>query len=233
MSWSLHEFVSKHETLTQTKYKFLLLTWMIDRPTTACFMMSSSSMYNKNKFDHSIWLTIQLTLTFGSISALIHFRGCFRKIVFNTVCFFSSVIDSTGKTPTGLLDFTYADFGEYDQCLNIKNTDTNSDTHTLGKYCLVSLLPDEILTSAHLENNPLVLSQQSHANHSVDQLFNKMFEAESNFTLMLGFCIPSQCKESDLRYLLNSGNSTRLQIIISFTFSSLSKTLFYFQPLTY
>jgi hypothetical protein len=119
------------------------------------------------------------------------------------------VIDSTGKFPSGLLDFTYIDFGEYDQCLAIKSSPKENQDPVFGKYCLTSILPNALLNKPY-QHNVWNMGQKyrlkEFENKTIDQSLDQYFDPKTNVTLLLGFCIPSQCSENDLDILLNSGN---------------------------
>ena len=126
------------------------------------------------------------------------------------------MIDSTSKAPSGLLDFTYTDFGDYDQCLETKNKEKT----IFGKYCLASIVPNKVLEQDY--KNVFNLAQKHRLNEilnvDIHQSIDKFFDLKTNVTLRMGFCIPSQCLEKDLIYLLNSGESSFCLFYFSFKF---------------
>ena len=100
-------------------------------------------------------------------------------------------IDSSAKTPAGLLDGTVSSFGDYDECLDIRSPTDELDLW--GKHCLLKFTAGSLL-------------QQKNESGSLSQIASEVRDALylfDTFTLNLGFCVPSSCDANDLRFLLS------------------------------
>uniref|UniRef100_T1K6S3 Nose resistant-to-fluoxetine protein N-terminal domain-containing protein n=2 Tax=Tetranychus urticae TaxID=32264 RepID=T1K6S3_TETUR len=96
----------------------------------------------------------------------------------------------SGSRPNNFLDATYAAFGSYDSCLAISPFHEDKDDQTIkGKYCLTSLEPD---LHRNGQSNGQILSQ----------LYPHHFDAEFNFTIKVGFCVPSVCSQNDVQQII-------------------------------
>lgn len=63
-------------------------------------------------------------------------------------CFFTFlVIDASGRVPSGSLEGTLTDLGDYDQCLDVMQPKRNKHTEIKGQYCTLELKP--ILPALH------------------------------------------------------------------------------------
>lgn len=56
-------------------------------------------------------------------------------------------MDASGHLPSGSLDGTLTDLGDYDQCLDVKQPRRNKHSEIKGQYCTLELKP--ILPALH------------------------------------------------------------------------------------
>lgn len=94
-------------------------------------------------------------------------------------------IDSSGKTPPGLMRGTLATFGDYDQCLSIN--DVINDEILIGKYCSFDYY------SYHSEKN---------SNNSIK--FEKITVFQG-LPFVGSLCLPSKCSSIEVRQMLSTG----------------------------
>ncbi len=137
--------------------------------------------------------------TYKQISFLILSNVKVRTL-FHYIFYASIVLDATAKIPTGLLDGTIADYGEYEECLNIKVTEEEPLTIN-GKYCMALIstpIPPkpEILTF----HKPILNVSQTPLKNTIWELLAKMF----NFFYMskgfrAGLCVPSTCSAQEIQ----------------------------------
>jgi hypothetical protein len=108
--------------------------------------------------------------------------------------------NSWGKfPPSGILDGTVTDFGDYDQCLAIKSNEV------IGKsqYCLIDIslpLPKPMPIHQNFYHKINVLPE--FFNKSENNVFVKLSEDASYFYwfyLRLGICTPNKCTENDVK----------------------------------
>lgn len=96
-----------------------------------------------------------------------------------------TVIDSSGKTPSGFIDGFITSLGDYDQCLAIS---TSSPIGAIdGKYCLVDVFPLAYNSSLPEERRSKIS-------------LNKMHHFRKS-AYYFSICLPSQCTPSDTRSL--------------------------------
>jgi hypothetical protein len=113
-------------------------------------------------------------------------------------------MDASAKIPSGLLEGTIADYGEYEECLNIKVTE-EEPLPISGKYCMT-------LISMPIPLKPRILKfHKPILNVSQTPLENKIWELVANnlnlFYMSKGFraglCIPSTCSAQELQTIAN------------------------------
>ncbi len=103
--------------------------------------------------------------------------------------------------PTGILEGTVADFGDYDQCLAIEPNEV------IGKsqYCLIDIsLPLPKPMSIHQNFFQIVNVLPQSVNMSESNVFVKLSKDASFFYwifIRLGICTPNKCTESDIKFL--------------------------------
>ena len=120
------------------------------------------------------------------------------------------MINSWGRfSPSGLFQGTFTDLGNYDQCINIKITDSSS-----GQYCLVDFKP---------KLPPLKFSQNMFKSIDKSLIFNSNYTdldlinssgadyiiKNSHFTyfedVKVGICVPSNCSQKEIKSIAKLG----------------------------
>lgn len=62
------------------------------------------------------------------------------------------VLDSSSKIPSGMLQLNAADFGDYDECIEINS---GEDFHIRGKYCSVGYSSEVLALLPVMDNDGL------------------------------------------------------------------------------
>ncbi|KAJ9593680.1 hypothetical protein L9F63_014775, partial [Diploptera punctata] len=124
-----------------------------------------------------------------------------------------SLLDSSGKMPSGILNGNINQYGDFDQCLNIHIKHDSKlypemKNQLIGKYCLalldVDLRNSNRKTLKHLDD--LIFSYR-HISGTVNDTGHRI----SRFTTInWGFCIPSSCTAQDLSDSLINNLKTKL-----------------------
>lgn len=52
-----------------------------------------------------------------------------------------AVLDASAKLPSGVLDGTLSDFGDFDQCLEVVKADSRKKVQFTGQYCSLDASP--------------------------------------------------------------------------------------------
>lgn len=123
-------------------------------------------------------------------------------------------LDSSGKIPSGVTEGVSSFFGDYDQCLNIQSTHSDSNSHLFqGKYCLAS--PQLAFPSFEVLHSNITIK---FLNNKTNLLLNKVVKRKMNtiklfmannfyitkFTFFrYGFCIPSNCEAKHIQNAIN------------------------------
>jgi hypothetical protein len=111
--------------------------------------------------------------------------------------------NSWGKfPPSGVIEGTVTDFGDYDQCLDIKPNEVIGES----QYCLVDIslpLPKPMPVHQNFFHKVNVLPE--FMNKSSKNVFVKLSEDASLFywlELEVGVCFPNMCSHNDVKVLL-------------------------------
>lgn len=106
----------------------------------------------------------------------------------------STVFDSSGFLPSGLLDGTLTHFGDYDECVSMNSS----------KYCLVfTKVPQLLVRKPEGFNRPF---EQHHFNFST-QVFQELHKNLHYFRYMnltTGLCLPRQCSRLEIMSLMQA-----------------------------
>ncbi|GBN67188.1 hypothetical protein AVEN_121900-1, partial [Araneus ventricosus] len=109
-------------------------------------------------------------------------------------------LDASAKLPSGVLDGTLTDFGDYDQCLAVEKLDNKKKVQFTGQYCVVEAAP-LLPSKPHRVQFKTVVLDVTNFTHPDSVLAD--FASNANmFYLMklrLGLCLPSTCSVSDVQ----------------------------------
>lgn len=106
------------------------------------------------------------------------------------------MLDATSKPPAGIFEGTLADFGAFDQCLNIEVPLRKWMINFRGKYCTVEIQP----IFPPIPKN-FSLARQQHAK-PLDTIGEEVKAIGGAFYYMkfrFGLCVPSTCSLDDMR----------------------------------
>ncbi len=111
--------------------------------------------------------------------------------------------NSWGKfPPSGIIEGTVTDFGDYDQCLDIKPNEVIGES----QYCLIDIslpLPKPMPIHQNFFHEINVLPE--FMNKSSNNVFVKLSKDASLFywvELKVGVCLPNMCSHNDVKALL-------------------------------
>ena len=103
------------------------------------------------------------------------------------------MLDASSRFPTDSLGTGYADYGDFDKCLQINWVNHDSSSRIIGQHCTISLLPT--LNQSLWQVDPFTINKVI----STDSLLSLVFQ--------LGLCLPSSCSKIDLDNILTKGES--------------------------
>ncbi|GFT86830.1 NRF domain-containing protein [Trichonephila clavipes] len=125
-----------------------------------------------------------------------------QRVIFR----FIYVIDSSTKFPSGVLDGTLSDFGDYDQCLNIVKEDNRKRVQFTGQYCVVEAAPLLPPMPHRVQFKTVVLDVSNFS--QPDSVLSDLASNINMFYLMklrLGLCMPSTCSVTDVQEIAKLG----------------------------
>ena len=159
------------------------------------------------------------------------------------------MIAASGKGLQNLLQGSYLNLGNYDQCLSIESIKINStkllnnkttellNNKTIdyfnGQYCILEIIPKLSLLTSYGSNNSLTQKDFLNPTLNVRQKLDTLFKFTEQLNSKIGFCLPSVCNHKDVTVLINSGkfffNKIYLNLFIWKYANSLliNKNLFY------
>ncbi|CAL1297039.1 unnamed protein product [Larinioides sclopetarius] len=108
------------------------------------------------------------------------------------------MLDATSKPAAGLFKGTVADFGDYDECLEVELPKRNGDIEFRGKYCAIEARPLMPSTPRNFS-----MAKNTHA-EPLDNIAKELWIAGSAFHYLkfrLGVCIPSICTLEDMQFI--------------------------------
>lgn len=140
-----------------------------------------------------------LELSTDCLLSLFRVIGGVRKLDLNSV----RMVDASSKLPSGILEGTVSDLGDFDQCLGIrfKSRFNDNEEDFRGQYCGVALrmpLPPKpevirkdvfIVNPDHFSNVFRDLAVKSH------NFYHTFFR--------FGLCLPSHCSKEDVQKLIS------------------------------
>jgi len=132
------------------------------------------------------------------------------------------VLDAIGRfPPPGFAEGVLADFGEYDECLDIKSPVNRKNPLLKGQYCLMKvILPFPTKDSVNQSEN---VDRQLDFNAKLaDGLDLKQITIKGVIEALnivqgaiyrLGICIPSNCKPHEVERMLNRSKFLHIRIM--------------------
>nr|XP_027196789.1 nose resistant to fluoxetine protein 6-like [Dermatophagoides pteronyssinus] len=116
------------------------------------------------------------------------------------------LFDSWARSiPSGMMVGTFADLGDFDQCISI------NPSHIISKYCIMDLsiaMPKPV--PLHLKTHVQVLNDNETKLNGT--IFNHMADKSSLFYyvhLWMGICLPESCSQKDIQYSFNTTGITQ------------------------
>jgi len=110
-----------------------------------------------------------------------------------------TMLDASGKLPSGILDGTLTDLGSFDECLDVRS-DVEATSRFVGQYCILDMRP------AFEQNIPLGSKPPPGItpNDLVwDHTLQRFWSNNDLLSFRYGACIPSSCTRDDFDQLVN------------------------------
>ncbi|RWS15985.1 nose resistant to fluoxetine protein 6-like protein [Dinothrombium tinctorium] len=122
-------------------------------------------------------------------------------------------LDSMGKIPSGLLEGTLSDFGNFDQCLDAEVTTEVSWIGVQpilykGSYCLVEIEPPLPKIKDRLKYETVVLNYTNTELHTT--FFNRWatyVHDYYSYPIAIGMCMPSTCTAKEVEKVMANGKN--------------------------
>ncbi|EEC09129.1 hypothetical protein IscW_ISCW006886 [Ixodes scapularis] len=109
----------------------------------------------------------------------------------------STVLDSIGRPPSGILDVTMSDYGDYDQCLEVLSPTAEGDEDFRGQHCNIQVEHPHIpaLTKHAISKLPQLLKEDS-VYKDVLLTYTRL---QTAIGVRVGICVPSSCTAANLK----------------------------------
>ncbi|XP_023232400.1 nose resistant to fluoxetine protein 6-like [Centruroides sculpturatus] len=115
------------------------------------------------------------------------------------------MLDSSGRPPAGVLDGSFVDYGDYDECLNVVVKDERQNEEKFrGHYCRINIHPLLPKKVPRLTHNTPVLDFSNFTKR--DSVLRDIAKNGPMFYLLwfqYGLCVPSLCTEKDIQEVMN------------------------------
>ncbi|KFM66149.1 Nose resistant to fluoxetine protein 6, partial [Stegodyphus mimosarum] len=122
------------------------------------------------------------------------------------------MLDATSKLPPGILMGTMADFGSFDECLDIEVRQKDGQLAFRGSSCAVEAKPP---LPPKLGNFSLANVQVAHPEDTFGAQFHAAYEALHAKALRLIVCLPSACSVEDVQHIADKvANATDFRLKI-------------------
>ncbi|XP_054716535.1 nose resistant to fluoxetine protein 6-like [Uloborus diversus] len=134
----------------------------------------------------------------SSILALVHGIRGMKSWAFR-------MLDASAKLPSGILDGSLSDFGEFDECLAVQKLDKKKKVQFTGQYCTVEARPLLPAVPHRVQFKTVVLDFRNFS--QPDSVLTDFASNANMFYLMnlrLGLCLPSSCSAADIQNIANS-----------------------------
>lgn len=117
------------------------------------------------------------------------------------------MVDSSGRiVPSGFLAGTITDFGEFDQCLSIKNIPDPDLGKVSGQYCWLSYRPP--LPPLNIEVN---FTGTEYESTWPSKLFSTP-RTRLYYRIASGLCLPTSCDSEEIQQLFTALVQDNLQL---------------------
>lgn len=100
--------------------------------------------------------------------------------------------DANGHFPSGILEGTFFEPGNFDECLKIKSADDNDIE---GKYCIMEIKLQDVADS---RNPPLPTNFNNDEMETLYESIRFIYNWESFSGINNGFCLPSSCNDMEI-----------------------------------
>jgi len=125
--------------------------------------------------------------------------------------------------PSGLLQGSMVDFGDFDQCLSQEYEDQEVSASTATQYCLIDFavpMQQPIPRDHNLFNRPIVLPEEPDDSKQTNYSLYRHLERHASvfyYTfIQIGICLPQSCTQLDAQYIVNSCKFYYLQIYLNY-----------------
>ncbi|PRD29311.1 UNVERIFIED_CONTAM: nrf-6 [Trichonephila clavipes] len=121
--------------------------------------------------------------------------------MYNIFYLYFLVVDASGRLPSGTLEGTLTDLGDYDQCLDVVQPKKSKHINIQGQYCTLEVQPVLPALANSVSMNTKVLN---FGNISSDSVLSDLSDGSALFHLMvlrIGVCVPSPCISDDIQAL--------------------------------
>ncbi|XP_070384498.1 nose resistant to fluoxetine protein 6-like [Dermacentor albipictus] len=111
------------------------------------------------------------------------------------------LLDSIGRPPSGILDVTMSDYGDYDQCLEVVSLTRSGDEDFRGQHCNIQVEHPHIpaLTKHAIARLPQLLKEDSVYKDAL-LTYTRL---QTSIAVRVGICVPSTCSKEDVFKMLN------------------------------
>ncbi|XP_058443935.1 O-acyltransferase like protein [Malaya genurostris] len=107
--------------------------------------------------------------------------------------------DATGKLSSGVLNGNINQYGDYDQCLNVRGGSKSQTAHLRGRYCLAGIQPKVVSSTPFLRH--IFNLVQSHGILTSD-LGDPGHRVPRFSTINWALCVPANCTPQDVQLSL-------------------------------
>lgn len=110
------------------------------------------------------------------------------------------MLAASGRLPSNLFDGTYADLGNFDQCLRVQTIKSpDMDIEFDGQYCLTFMEPN-----LRVKNHFNKLNNDDN-NVQILHFYPHLFDEKNYLSFVIGFCVPSSCSSEEIKLYLQKG----------------------------
>lgn len=121
------------------------------------------------------------------------------------------LLDSIGRPPSGILDVTMSDYGDYDQCLEVVSLTRSGDEDFRGQHCNIQVEHPHIpaLTKQAIARLPQLLKEDSEERSAAmpSEVYKDVLltytRLQTSIAVRVGICVPSTCSKEDVFKMLN------------------------------